>query len=348
MAVFEDLSRRSAGPRSLRIRGLAVAVVLVLVAIFLAKYAKGDFSSKFDVTIDANSVGDGLAVGSDVKYRGLPVGRVDEIESIGFGAQRLHAHIDPATASVLTDDLTVRFASATVFGATVVELFSEGQGDPLRSDTVLTLGPDSETATVTGQFRRLAGLTDVLDADNTNRVSDLLARTANGFGDSFGPFFDTAQMMAENQRAPLAWKLQRGGELGDGLEAFVPPLTDLISQVVDSSEYFVVPENRDRAIHAMSGLGTGLSTPVGDLLSNNKPYLTALLDTLLDILIPVSLSAGTLAPAYQRIPNVVQGMNDAFPNVDGDVQLQLQVIVKNMPNLAGPAAVFADVLGGGR
>ncbi|MGB7362475.1 MAG: MlaD family protein, partial [Rhodococcus sp. (in: high G+C Gram-positive bacteria)] len=122
MAVFEDLSRRSAGPRSLRIRGLAVAVVLVLVAIFLAKYAKGDFSSKFDVTIDANSVGDGLAVGSDVKYRGLPVGRVDEIESIGFGAQRLHAHIDPGTASVLTDDLTVRFASATVFGATVVEL----------------------------------------------------------------------------------------------------------------------------------------------------------------------------------------------------------------------------------
>ncbi|MBY6684874.1 MCE family protein [Rhodococcus sp. BP-149] len=346
MAVFDDLSRRSAGPRSLRVRGLVVAVVLVVLGVVLGKYATGDFESRFDLTIDSTAVGDGLAVGSDIKYRGLPIGRVDEIEPLGFGSQRVHAHIEPAVASVLTDDVTARFSSATVFGATVIELYSEGEGSPLREDTVLALGDDTETATVTGVFRRLADLTDVLDADNTERVLDLASRVSSEFGDSLKPFFDTAQMMAETQRAPLAWKLHRGGELADGLGASIGPVTDVIDQVVTSSEYFENPENSARAITAMSGLGSGLSIPLGDLLRDNGPYLRPLLDTLLDVLLPVALSAGTLAPAYQRVPDVISGVEDAFPNVDGRTQLQLQVIVKNMPAMAGPAEAFAARLGG--
>jgi ABC-type transporter Mla subunit MlaD len=345
MAVFDDLSRRSAGPRTLRLRGLVLAVVLVLVAVLLYRYAVGDFKSKFDVTIDTASVGDGLAVGSDVKYRGLPVGRVDEIESLGFGQQRVHASIDPASAAALTDDTTVRFSSATVFGATVIELFSEGKGNPLRQDSVLKLGPETETATVTGVFRRLATLTDVLDADNTNRVLDLMSRVSNEFGDNLEPFFDTAQMLAETQRAPLGWKLQRGAVLADGLRTSIGPVTDVISQVVDSSEYFQNPVNRDRAIKAMSGLGTGLTVPLGDLFRDNNANLKPAIDTLLDIVLPVALSAGTLAPSYQRLPGVLKGVDDAFPNVDGKVQLQLAVIVKNMPTLAGPAATFASLAG---
>lgn len=347
MAVFDDLSRRSAGPATLRVRGLILAIVLVLFGVLLTRYATGGFASRFDVTIDTAAVGDGLAVGSDVKYRGLPIGRVDEIEAVGYGQQRVHAHIDPAAASSLTEDTTVRFSSATVFGATVIELFSTGTGAPLRPDSVLVLGPETETATVTGVFRRLADLTDVLDAENTDRVLDLMARVSTDFGDSLKPFFDTAQMMAETQRAPLDWKLHRGAELGDGLGASIGPVTDVVSRVVDSSEYFENPVNRDRAIEAMSGLGTGLTVPLGDLLRDNNPYLKPLLDTLLDILLPVALSAGTLAPAYQRVPAVVQGVEDAFPTVDGKVQLQLEVIVKNMPNLAGPVDAFAVGLGEG-
>ncbi|NIL80952.1 MlaD family protein [Rhodococcoides kroppenstedtii] len=340
MAVFDDLSKRSAGPGALRLRGLAVAVVLVLLGVALTNYARGEFESRFDVTFDSTSIGDGLAVGSDVKYRGLPVGRVDEIEAVGFGRQRVHAHLEPDVAAVLTDDLTARFSSATVFGATVIELFSEGKGQPLTANATVELGEDSETATVTGVFRRLATLTDVLDADNTNRVADLASRVSTNFGDGLKPFFDTAQMMAETQRSPLSWKLVRGAELGDGLRESIGPLVDVIAQVVDSSEYFENPVNRDRAIKAMNGLGGGLSIPLGDLLRENQPYLAPLLDTLLDVLIPVALSAGTLAPAYQRVPNVLQGVEDAFPTVDGRTQLQLQVIVNSMPTMAGPVEAF--------
>ncbi|MBY6350276.1 MlaD family protein [Rhodococcoides corynebacterioides] len=345
MAVFDDLSKRSAGPRALRVRGLAVAVVLVLAGVVLTSYARGEFESRFDVTFDSASVGDGLAVGSDVKYRGLPVGRVDEIEPVGFGRQRVHAHIEPAVAEVLTDDLTARFSSATVFGATVIELFSEGRGAPLDENATVELGDDSETATVTGVFRRLADLTDVLDADNTDRVLDLMSRVSTNFGDGLKPFFDTAQMMAETQRSPLSWKLVRGAELGDGLRESIGPVVDVVSQVVASSEYFEDPANRDRAIKAMSGLGTGLSVPLGDLLRDNNPYLKPLLDTALDVLIPVALSTGTLAPAYQRVPNVLQGIEDAFPTVDGRTQLQLQVIVNSMPTMAGPVEAFLDRAG---
>ena len=73
MAVFEDLSGRSAGSATLRLRGLAVAVAAAVLAGCLTAYAQGAFDSPFELTLDAASVGDCLTPGSEVKFRGLSI-----------------------------------------------------------------------------------------------------------------------------------------------------------------------------------------------------------------------------------------------------------------------------------
>ncbi|WP_206492853.1 MlaD family protein [Rhodococcus sp. KRD162] len=342
MAVFEDLSGRSAGPATLRLRGLAVAVAAAVLAGGLTAYAQGAFDSPFELTLDAASVGDGLTPGSEVKFRGLSIGTVDEIETVGFGRQRLELAIDPSQAGELTDTMQAQFSSSNVFGSTAIELVSDGTGNPLAANSTLEISGNQRGATVTGVFRRVADLTAVLDTERVQHLLDILANSSVEVSRNLKPYFDTAQMMVDNKIDPLAWKLHRGAELGDGMANLIPPLLDLVVGVVDKSVYVEAPADRARTIAANDGLSDQLMVPVGDLLKKNNPDLTKLLSTTLDLLVPITASIGTFAPSYNRVPQVLDGISDAFPVVDGKPQLQLDLIVKTMPNLAGAVAAHEE------
>ncbi|MGF0314093.1 MlaD family protein [Rhodococcus sp. IEGM1428] len=342
MAVFDDLTGRSAGPAALRLRGLAVAVAAAVLAGGLTAYAQGAFDSPFGLTLDAASVGDGLTPGSEVKFRGVSIGTVDNIETVGFGRQRLQLEIDPSQAGELTDTMQAQFSSSNVFGSTAIELVSDGTGNPLAADSTLEISGNQRGATVTGVFRRVADLTAVLDTDQVQHLLDVISNTSVEVSRNLKPYFDTAQMMADHQIDPLAWKLHRGAELGDGIANLIPPLLDLVVGVVDKSVYVEAPEDRARTIAANDGLSDQLMVPVGDLLKKNNPDLTRLLSTTLDLLVPITASIGTFAPSYNRVPQVLDGISDAFPIVDGKPQLQLDLIAKTMPNLAGAVAAHEE------
>ncbi|WP_032401799.1 MlaD family protein [Rhodococcoides fascians] len=345
MAVFDDLTGRSAGPATLRLRGLAVAVAAAVLAGGLTANAQGAFDSPFGLTLDAASVGDGLTPGSEVKFRGVSIGTVDNIETVGFGRQRLQLEIDPSQAGELTDTMQAQFSSSNVFGSTAIELVSDGTGSPLAANSTLEISGNQRGATVTGVFRRVADLTAVLDTDQVQHLLDVISNTSVEVSRNLKPYFDTAQMMADHQIDPLAWKLHRGAELGDGIANLIPPLLDLVVGVVDKSVYVEAPEDRARTIAANDGLSDQLMVPVGDLLKKNNPDLTQLLSTTLDLLVPITASIGTFAPSYNRVPQVLDGISDAFPIVDGKPQLQLDLIVETMPNLAGAVAAHEEANG---
>lgn len=345
MAVFEDLSGRSAGPATLRARGIAVVALIAVVAVLLTAYARGYFDSTFALTVDAATVGDGLTAGAEVKFRGLAIGSVEQVETLGFGRQRLELSIDTAQSTELTDTTEARFTSSNIFGSTAIELLSDGTGSALPENSTLVIAPDSANVTVTSVFRRVAALTEVLDSDQVDRLRDLLARVSSDVSLNLKPYFDTARLLAENQIDPLSLKLHRGGELGQGLDDLIPPLLDLVVGVVDNSAYYEPLDNRRRTLDAIDGLSNELLYPLGTMLAQNNPNLTKLLSTVLDLLVPVTASLGTLAPAYDRIPVVLDGISDAFPLVDGAPQLQLDVILSTMPNLAGSVAAYRNEAG---
>ncbi|MBY4129580.1 MCE family protein [Rhodococcus fascians] len=340
MAVFEDLSGRSAGPATLRTRGVVVVSIIAVVAVLLTAYARGYFESTFALTIDAATVGDGLAPGAEVKFRGLAIGSVEQIETLGFGRQRIELSIDGAQSAELTDTLQAQFTSSNLFGSTAIELISDGTGGALAENSTLTIAPDSANVTVTSVFRRVAELTKVLDSDQIEHLRDLLARISSDVSGSLKPYFDTARMLTENQIDPLALKLHRGGELGQGIDDLVPPLLDLVVGVVDNSAYYEPTDNRTRTLDAIDGLSDDLLYPLGKMLETNNPNLSTLLSTTLDLLVPITASLGTLAPAYDRVPTVIDGVSDVFPIVDGAAQLQLDVIVRTMPNLASAVDAY--------
>lgn len=114
-----------ADPRVLRLRLAAVGVVgfLLLGALtgVLGLQTLGVVSDDVRVTVQLPTVGDTLGINSDVKYDGLRVGRVIEVDPAGPSAQVLVA---PEHAALIPATVAARVLPGTLFGNEYVDLVS--------------------------------------------------------------------------------------------------------------------------------------------------------------------------------------------------------------------------------
>ncbi|WP_067689167.1 MlaD family protein [Nocardia jejuensis] len=334
MGVFQDHSGRSAGRWALRARGLAFAVVIVTVAVIVSSYARGSFSDRFALTVDASTLGEGLAPGAEVKFRGYAVGTVRAVQTVGYGHQRIDLDIDRRQAGALTEGVTARFTSSNVFGSSAIELVAADGGAPLRENAVLSIGEGATNATVAGVFRRAARLTQVLDSDAVHRLIDLMLDNAASLTPVLRSFFETARMLAEGQQAPLGHYLGIGADMTGAFADLTPSAGHAVLGVLEQSAYFGDAVNQARTNKATDGVDQTVLLGISDLLTKHDPELAAVLSSVLDLAVPISVSLGTVTPAYNRIPNLLRAVDGALPVVDGKVQLQLELIVRTMPYLA--------------
>ncbi len=138
-------------PRTLRLRLAAVGVAggLLVGAVLgvLGLQALGVISDAARVTVQLPTVGDTLAINSDVKFNGLRVGRVIEVDPV---ARKAETGWDGPTATVLVEtghaasipaSVKARVLPGTLFGNDFVDLVI-GQpgtpGDGARTTTVAT------------------------------------------------------------------------------------------------------------------------------------------------------------------------------------------------------------------
>ncbi|MFE6861345.1 MlaD family protein [Nocardia sp. NPDC057668] len=334
MGVFQDHSGRAAGPWLLRLRGVVFAIVIVVVAIVVSSYARGSFADRFALTIDAATLGEGLAPGAEVKFRGYAIGTVREVTTVGYGQQRIEIEIERDQAGALTDDVTARFTSSNVFGSSAIELVAGAGGGPLAENSVLSIGENATNATVSGVFRRAARLTTVLDSDTVRRLFDLLLDNADSLGPALKSFFETARMLADGQRAPLGHYLAIGGDMTGAFADLTPSVGHAILAVLEQSAYFGDPGNRARTNTATDGIDQAVLIGISDLLARNNPELAKVLGGVLDLAVPIAASVGSAVPAYHRVPALLNAMDGAFSAQDGRIRLQVELIAKTMPYLA--------------
>ncbi|MER7078729.1 virulence factor Mce family protein [Saccharopolyspora kobensis] len=104
-----------------RALGLAFLLCMVLfVSLTVATYQKA-FTSSVDVVLKAASTGNQLLPESDVKVRGMVVGRVVDVKSTGDGAE-LHLALEPDKVRHLPSNVSARLLPRTLFGERYVSL----------------------------------------------------------------------------------------------------------------------------------------------------------------------------------------------------------------------------------
>lgn len=327
--TIRDLVARRATATTLRIRGLAVAVVLALIGTVLYQTAQGTYDDTFKLTVIANTIGEGLAPGAEVKFHGLAIGSVKELESVGYNRQRMTVLLDPRQAGALTTDTKARFTSSNVFGTAAVELVSDGNGPPLRSNQTLVMSADVQAASITGLLRQGQKLSRSFDNPEFEHVIEVLRRHADIVEPLARAGSDLAKIIADTDTMPVAQSLSVLASFVTGL-GDVLPVVGLSTNLVDGLTPLVGPGGIERTNLVFQQTGQ-LLVDVGQLAGQNSTWIVQMVNAIMNVGVPASFAAGSLAPAYDRLSSLVDRADGALTVVDGQVRLRTEVSLDGGP-----------------
>ncbi|OBK30319.1 mammalian cell entry protein [Mycobacterium asiaticum] len=312
--------------RALRIRGLIVAGMLAVVAILLYQTAEGVYDDTFKLTVVANTIGEGLAPGAEVKFHGLAIGSVKELESVGYNRQRMTVVLDSNQARALTTDTKARFTSSNVFGTAAVELVSDGNGPPLRSNQTLVMSADVQAASITGLLRQGQKLSRSFDNPEFEHVIEVLRRHADIVEPLARAGSDLARIIADTKTMPVAQSLSVLASFVSGLGDALP-VVDLATNLLDGLTPLVTPGAVDRTDLVFAQTGQ-LLVDVGQISAQHSTWIVSLVNAIMNVGVPASFAAGSLAPAYDRLSALLDRTDGAFVVVDGQVKLRTEVTLE--------------------
>lgn len=327
--TIRDLVARRATATTLRIRGLAVAAVLALIGTVLYQTAQGTYDDTFKLTVIANTIGEGLAPGAEVKFHGLAIGSVKELESVGYNRQRMTVLLDPRQAGALTTDTKARFTSSNVFGTAAVELVSDGNGPPLRSNQTLVMSADVQAASITGLLRQGQKLSRSFDNPEFEHVIEVLRRHADIVEPLARAGSDLAKTIADTNTMPVAQSLSVLASFVTGLGDALP-VVGLSTNLVDGLTPLVGPGGIERTNLVFQQTGQ-LLVDVGQLAGQNSTWIVQMVNAIMNVGVPASFAAGSLAPAYDRLSSLVDRADGALTVVDGQVRLRTEVSLDGGP-----------------
>ena len=288
--------------RTLRLRlagaGLAGLLALGLITGALALQTLGVLSGDVRVTVQLATVGDTLGINSDVKYNGLRVGRVVEVDPVaraaetGWDGPTAVALVDPDHAELIPAAVSARVLPGTLFGNEYVDLVPDA--------TESTRTP-ATTPTATSISARAAHLADgdVVPADTSKATLRLM--------DTFSA---TQRLLAAVD--PAQWDVALS-QLADSLDGRGTRL----AQLVRDGDAFL---GRWEQIHPQVQRDLDLLTEDSELAADVEPMLVAALRDsrpLARTLVQQRKATATLLRGVTRLLGGKDGMT-AFLRDHGD------------------------------
>src|SRR5581483_1948208 len=199
---FASIARR-------RLLGLGyIVVIFALIWLSIAVYNK-EFSNFVTVTLQTDHTGNQLLVDSDVKERGIIVGSVHKVHSVGDGAV-ITLRLDPSRVKEIPNNVSAQILPKTLFGEEYVSLtYPDNPGPPIKGGAVIA----QDRSAVALESEKVIG--DLLPLIQAVKPAELNA---------------TLTAMADALR-------NRGTELGQTLVAFDAYLKHLNADVSPGTTY---------------------------------------------------------------------------------------------------------------
>lgn len=313
---------RVTNTRTLRIAG--VGLVLVVLAAFSltgALYARA-FSNPAEITLETSRAGLVMDPGGKVKLRGVEIGRVGEVRTVGDGVE-IVLELDRDELDGIPADVVAEIRATTVFGAKYVELVapSKGGGGQLEDGAVIKAsGVTTEINTVfDGLDRVLSGI----DIASLNGTLTVLATTLSGRGDDIASLALEADAYL-TKLEPLLPQLRRdlvevarfarlAVEVSPALIAILRNATVTAGTIADEEQAL------DRLLVDLSLLGGRAK----ELLGDNGDALARLLDS-------ARPTAATLRAYSSELPCFLKGLDEArkiMADVIGGTDASLRAMV---------------------
>lgn len=290
----------STGARRTHVRLAAALLASLLVAFAVLTYLSytAAFSSFDTVTLTAPRAGLVMDRGGKVKYRGIQIGKVDNISYIGDHAQ-LTLAIDAGQLHYIPANAPVRIASNTIFGAKSVEFV------PPKSPSATPLRPGAHLAVsavsleVNTLFQSLIDLLHKIDPVELNGTLSALAEGLRGHGNDLGDLLSGLNTLTRQANPKLPTLQQDFANTATVANIYADAAPDLVTVFNNT------PTIAKTVVDEQSNLNNTLLATIG--LSNN--------------------AYDTLAPAEQNLIDAIKRMRAPL-KVAGDYSPEFGCLFK--------------------
>lgn len=293
--------------RQLLVRGgAALALVAVLTAGLLIK-STGVLDRYVNVIADLHNVGDGLPPRSDVKYRGVLVGAVDEVTpSAGTQPNRVRVRLKPMYARSIPATVTARVVPSNVFAVSALQLVDHGPGAPIREGghiaedtrlpTVLfqtTVNKLRQILTAAGRGREdnTVGILAAVGAATNHRRAELLTSAAQ-----LDRMLDQLNAIVATDQGPST--VSALVQAAHGLSQTAPDLVDALHQAVRPMQ--TLAEKREQ-LRTFIGAGVQTTGTTVRSLHNHTDQLIQITTDLTPVLGVLADNAQHFVPITRRI-----------------------------------------------
>ncbi|WP_051246728.1 MCE family protein [Nocardioides halotolerans] len=272
--------RREPARHELAGRGLValVAIALLLAAVYLR--SSGRWGGDPEVYADVTNAGGSLRSGSDVKLRGVIVGRVTGIGRAPDGTVRVALRLPEESLRDVPGDVVARILPATVFGTSYVDLVppTEPGRSSLRAGAVVPADTSTDTVELQQALDDIDALVKALGPAELATTIGAAAVALHDRGERLGATAEVldAYLRKLNPAMPLVRDDLR--RLADGLEVVREVAPDLLQATDDGLVTARTIVDEQAAIEAVLAGGTGLAGDSDAFIRANGDDLARFID----------------------------------------------------------------------
>ncbi|GAB2673929.1 MCE family protein [Saccharopolyspora gloriosae] len=293
-----------------RLLGLALLLCVALfLSVTVATY-QGVFRPSVDVVLRAASTGNQLMPDSEVKVRGMTVGRVDEVRPTDEGAE-LHLALEPDKARLLPANVSARLLPRTLFGERYVSLDVPEQASSTRLAAGDVISQDRTRASVELETV-LADTMPVLQAvhpDDLAVTLNSLDQALDGRGEEVGDTITRLNQYVEGLNPSLPQLQENLRQLVGVAETYEQAAPDVLQALGDLSvtSRTLVAQQQD-----LRSLTSQLTTASNDATG----FLEASGDDLIRLGESSRPTADVLAKYSPQYPCLLRSLTGIIPLVD--------------------------------
>jgi phospholipid/cholesterol/gamma-HCH transport system substrate-binding protein len=281
--MAEGGARRS----TVRLAAALLASLLVAFAVLTYLSYTAAFASVDTVTVSSPRAGLVMDLGAKVKFRGIQIGKVTDIDYAGDQA-RLTLAINSDDMRYIPSNATVHIAGNTIFGAKSVEFI------PPQSPSPTSLRPDAHVSAsmvqleVNTLFQSLVDLLHKIDPVELNGTLSALAEGLRGHGDDFGALLSGLNTLTQQANPKLAALQEDFRKTGVVTNTYADAAPDL-NRIFDN-----LPTISKTVVDQQKNLNDTLLATIG--LSNNayetlEPAEQDLIDAINRLRAPLKVAA---------------------------------------------------------
>lgn len=271
------LSQRFRNETYYVVHGCVLVVVVSLLAV-VGLSARGWFGRVTEVTAHMSDIGGGVVPGSDVKVRGVIVGRVTSVGGTP-GRLTLTLAIDDAELSRIPGDVKARVLPASVFGTSYVDLVRGSVGH-LDGGSVIEQDTSARTLELQRALDSIDGLIKALGPADLSVVLHALAGSLDGRGAQIGSTIDKLDHLLSvvNPQMPVVRQdLRLLVTNARTIRDIAPQLLDTLDNTTSIAQGIVLHQGQ---LHALLVAAIGLVDDGDHLLDvTETKYVRAILES---------------------------------------------------------------------